>query len=174
MKTIATISLIIFAIIITAVLAAGLVLREQNLKNNQPLELNQNVSSTPPNSSTNSSNSLANNLILNSSEIIKHNNSLDCWLIINNKVYNVTNFLFVHPGGASTMIPYCGKDATVAFNTKDLSNPKPHSQNAQQLLSSYYIGNLNQSVSSTTIQNSSNTAAPASINSENESEGRND
>jgi len=73
-------------------------------------------------------------------EIAKHNSPSDCWLIIDNKVYDVSNFLNLHPGNPETIIPYCGKEATNAFMTKDKANPKPHSKKAQDLLEEYYIG----------------------------------
>ena len=33
-------------------------------------------------------------------EISKHNKESSCWIIIDNKVYDVTQFLDKHPGGA--------------------------------------------------------------------------
>lgn len=54
-------------------------------------------------------------------EVQKHNTEKDCWVIVNNEVLNVTNFLKDHPGGASAIIAYGGKDATENFN---LFHPK--------------------------------------------------
>ena len=48
-------------------------------------------------------------------EIIKRNVSSDCWLIINNKVYDVASFLLSHPGGEDLITPFCGKEATRAL-----------------------------------------------------------
>ncbi|RDX54486.1 hypothetical protein OH76DRAFT_1461500 [Lentinus brumalis] len=45
-------------------------------------------------------------------EIAKHNNKDDAWIIIENKVYDVTSVLGWHPGGANAILPYAGK-ATV-------------------------------------------------------------
>ncbi|KAI0717397.1 hypothetical protein C8T65DRAFT_717276 [Cerioporus squamosus] len=45
-------------------------------------------------------------------EIAKHNNKDDAWIILNNKVYDVTSVLGWHPGGANAILPYAGK-ATV-------------------------------------------------------------
>jgi len=78
------------------------------------------------------------------SEVAKHNNVSDCWLIIDSKVYDVSSYINFHPGNPETIIPYCGKDATKAFKTKDKIIPKTHSQKAWNLLSDYYIGDLNQ------------------------------
>jgi cytochrome b involved in lipid metabolism len=35
-----------------------------------------------------------------------------CWVIIKGLVYDVTNFLDEHPGGAGIILKYGGKDAT--------------------------------------------------------------
>ncbi|KAF5200624.1 Cytochrome b5, partial [Thalictrum thalictroides] len=37
-------------------------------------------------------------------EVSKHNNSKDCWLVINGKVYDVTGFLGDHPGGGEILL----------------------------------------------------------------------
>ena len=35
-----------------------------------------------------------------------------CWVIIKGEVYDVTDFLDDHPGGAAIILKYGGKDAT--------------------------------------------------------------
>lgn len=82
-----------------------------------------------------------NGLLLTFSEIAKHDKESDCWQIINGKVYDVTDFLSRHPGGSEIMIKYCGKDATQAYLTKE--GRGEHSSKAYQLLSSFYIGDVN-------------------------------
>ena len=69
-------------------------------------------------------------------EVAKHNSQTDCWLIINGNVYNATNYLFDHPGGAQNIIAYCGTDATVAYE----GMRKHSSVRAQTDLSSLLIG----------------------------------
>jgi len=44
-----------------------------------------------------------------------HNSDKSCWVIIANKVYDVTQFLDDHPGGKKTILIYAGKDATKEF-----------------------------------------------------------
>ncbi|MFA6016715.1 MAG: cytochrome b5-like heme/steroid binding domain-containing protein [Patescibacteria group bacterium] len=78
------------------------------------------------------------------SEITKHNIDSDCWIIINNSVYQVTEFLSLHPGGASRITPYCGQDATTAFDTK--GGKGSHSSTAIQELDSLKLGVLNEKV----------------------------
>ena len=80
---------------------------------------------------------------ISAQEVAKHSSSSDCWIIISNKVYNVSSYLRSHPGGAGTITPYCGKDATHAFDTKDLGGSGAnHSSRAYNHLDSIYVGDL--------------------------------
>ncbi|MCX6779107.1 MAG: cytochrome b5-like heme/steroid binding domain-containing protein [Candidatus Magasanikbacteria bacterium] len=90
-------------------------------------------------------------IVLSSAEVAKHNTAQDCWMIISNKVYNFTSFLTVHPGGAYTMTPYCGKDGSQGYQTKDLSRPTNHSSTAYSMLAAYYLGDLNQKITGTQL-----------------------
>ena len=71
-------------------------------------------------------------------EIAQHNTSSDCWIIIIGSVYSVAQYLSEHPGGASAIIPYCGRDATTAFN--QIARGQGHSSAASQIKASYQIG----------------------------------
>jgi len=100
-------------------------------------------------------------LTLSVQEVAKHNKQSDCWFIISDKVYNITNFFGSHPGGNSVMAATCGTDATVAYMTKDpnatsSTSRQAHSSRATSMLSSYYVGDLNQVVGSSTTKTSSN------------------
>lgn len=83
-------------------------------------------------------------LILSTQEIARHNTASDCWIIVNQSVYNVTDYLVAHPGGAGIIIPHCGADATSAYDTK--GGRGSHSSNADQNLASLKLGNVNQSI----------------------------
>lgn len=48
-------------------------------------------------------------------EVMKHNTLQDCWISIYGKIYDVSKFLELHPGGASRIFKYAGNDASVAF-----------------------------------------------------------
>lgn len=92
----------------------------------------------------------SNSVALTKEEVAKHNSSADCWIIISNAVYQITDYLALHPGGAQRIIQYCGTDATQAYATQD--GKGSHSATANQELASLKLGDLNQQVN---IQNSS-------------------
>lgn len=86
-----------------------------------------------------------NSFTLNSETVAKHNSVSDCYIIVNNTVYNITSYIPFHPGGTSIIAGYCGKEATNAFNTKG-GNGGSHSSSANSLLANYRIGNLNENI----------------------------
>lgn len=73
-------------------------------------------------------------------EIAQHKDAESCWLLVEGKVYDVTNFIPQHPGG-EVILKGCGQDATELFNTKD-GKGMPHSGSAHELMKDYYIGDL--------------------------------
>ncbi len=145
MKKLVAISLFIFAVVLTAILTAGLLSYEKNktvtsnLSNNQ---INSAVSTTGQ-KQTNLVSVPKQKLVLNLAEISRHNTVNDCWMIISNSIYNVTSYVYQHPGGANEIIKFCGQDATVAFQTKD-NRGRDHSGQAYSMLTPYYLGDLNQ------------------------------
>ncbi|KAF8216084.1 FMN-dependent dehydrogenase-domain-containing protein [Mycena galopus ATCC 62051] len=48
-------------------------------------------------------------------QVALHNKPTDCWVIIKNQVYDVTDFLQEHPGGSKIILKYAGRDATSAY-----------------------------------------------------------
>ncbi|ROT41482.1 medium-chain specific acyl-CoA dehydrogenase [Sodiomyces alkalinus F11] len=48
-------------------------------------------------------------------EVAKHNNDDSLWTIIDSKVYDLTDFLDAHPGGAAVLRQVAGRDATTDF-----------------------------------------------------------
>ena len=68
-------------------------------------------------------------------EVQKHNTEEDCWIIIKNRVYEVTEYLDLHPGGIESITINAGADATEDFVAI-------HSTKAHKMLEKYYIGDL--------------------------------
>ncbi|KAJ2607523.1 hypothetical protein H4S08_004800 [Coemansia sp. RSA 1365] len=54
-------------------------------------------------------------LLLTPDEVAKHNKKDDCWIVINNKVFNITRYLDFHPGGRAQLMRVAGKDGTALF-----------------------------------------------------------
>ncbi|EPS34798.1 hypothetical protein POX_a00234 [Penicillium oxalicum] len=49
-------------------------------------------------------------------EVARHCTIDDCWLVVDNQVWDVSAFAPNHPGGAEIILQYAGRDATVAYN----------------------------------------------------------
>ncbi|XP_019954373.2 cytochrome b5 type B [Paralichthys olivaceus] len=69
-------------------------------------------------------------------EIREHNMSSDTWLIIHDKVYDITSFLEEHPGGEEVLLEQAGSDATESF--EDVG----HSTDAREMLEQYLVGEV--------------------------------
>ncbi|KAK0252811.1 hypothetical protein LTR91_013364 [Friedmanniomyces endolithicus] len=52
---------------------------------------------------------------LTGEEIAKHNSRESCWVIVDGRAYDVTEFLPEHPGGPKIILKYAGKDATEEY-----------------------------------------------------------
>jgi len=48
-------------------------------------------------------------------EVAKHNNKDDCWIVINTMVIDATTFIPMHPGGQTVLAGKAGKDASMMF-----------------------------------------------------------
>uniref|UniRef100_A0A3Q0T169 Cytochrome b5 n=1 Tax=Amphilophus citrinellus TaxID=61819 RepID=A0A3Q0T169_AMPCI len=70
------------------------------------------------------------------SEIEAQNSFKSTWIIIHNKVYDVTKFLEEHPGGEEVLREQAGGNATESF--EDVG----HSTDAREMASSLMIGEV--------------------------------
>ncbi|MFA6273539.1 MAG: cytochrome b5-like heme/steroid binding domain-containing protein [Candidatus Paceibacterota bacterium] len=127
MKKTVAVSLFIFFVVVTSVLVAGLVFYQNNY-NNKTENFTNNINDSIK-------------VTLDMSEIKKHNNINDCYMVMNNKVYDLTSYFGSHPGGDRAMVLYCGENATQAYATKGGEGSR-HSSYAKNLLAQYLIGNL--------------------------------
>lgn len=50
------------------------------------------------------------------SEVNQHITPHDCWVALNGKVYDLSEFMDRHPGGPTTILAWAGKDASKFFN----------------------------------------------------------
>jgi hypothetical protein len=70
---------------------------------------------------------------------VKANNSAkSCWTVIDNYVYNLTNWISAHPGGSGAILFLCGTDGTNAFKAQHENQSKPAVR-----LDTYRLGPLN-------------------------------
>ncbi|EDR15041.1 uncharacterized protein LACBIDRAFT_300783 [Laccaria bicolor S238N-H82] len=80
-------------------------------------------------------------------QVAKHNTQDSCWVIIENNVYDVTEFLSEHPGGAKIILKYAGKDATAAYEPIH-----PPDALEKHLLPSQHLGPLDSTAASKVIE----------------------
>ncbi|XP_066255058.1 uncharacterized protein [Euwallacea similis] len=74
--------------------------------------------------------------VIDLQEVSWHDTYRDCWIVVYDRVYDITRFLEEHPGGDEILMEYAGRDASIAFRGTG------HSGQAVQLLEKYFIGEL--------------------------------
>ena len=67
-------------------------------------------------------------------EVAAHHRPDDCWLIARGKVYDVTPFLTLHPGGGLSLLRKAGRDCTHDFEF--------HTSKGRKLWKHYQVGTL--------------------------------
>ena len=73
--------------------------------------------------------------------VAQHNDKSDCWLVINNNIYRLTDYLYTATDGGSQIVGLCGKDATKDFTGKD-ENGQPKLGVTEDQLEQFYIGSI--------------------------------
>ncbi len=74
-------------------------------------------------------------------DVMTHNTPEDCYGVVSNKVYNLTAWADLHPGGKREILRLCGKDYTNSL-TKGHPGGAPESESLLQTLEAYYLGDL--------------------------------
>lgn len=81
---------------------------------------------------------------LTASVVGQHASAADCWVIVSGKVYSLSPYMAMHPGGKSVIIKVCGQDATTVFTNR--GGTGAHSGSAWSMLSTYLVGALGGSI----------------------------
>ena len=77
------------------------------------------------------------NLPLTADEVKRHNVATDCWSIIDGDVYDLTNWVYSHPGGSARITAICGRDGTSNF-----MGQHSNSSSAKSRLKGFELGKL--------------------------------
>ncbi|KAJ9183890.1 hypothetical protein P3X46_007689 [Hevea brasiliensis] len=75
--------------------------------------------------------------VYSKAEVSLHNNRAECWIIIKDKVYDVTSYVEEHPGG-DAILTHAGDDSTEGFY-----GPQ-HATRVFDMIDDFYIGDLEQ------------------------------
>ncbi|CAH1117891.1 unnamed protein product [Phaedon cochleariae] len=74
--------------------------------------------------------------VITMKEVSWHDEADDCWIIIYDRVYDISDFLDEHPGGSDLLLEYAGREASGAFRGSG------HSAQAIRALDRFCIGEL--------------------------------
>ena len=70
-------------------------------------------------------------------QVRANNTAANCWAVINDSVYDLTNWIKSHPGGSGAIVGLCGTDGSSSFSVKHGNQSRPAAQ-----LNSYRLGPL--------------------------------
>lgn len=70
-------------------------------------------------------------------EVAKHNTETSCYTIVQGEVYDLTEWIYMHPGGAENIMSVCGADGSNAFMGQHGGMSRP-----QEMLANYKLGAL--------------------------------
>jgi len=69
-------------------------------------------------------------------QVAEHNSSKSAWIILDNKIYDITKFLDEHPGGEEVLLEQAGGDGTESF--EDVG----HSSDAREMRKQFLVGEI--------------------------------
>lgn len=75
-----------------------------------------------------------------SKQVAEHNKKYDNWIIINDKVYDITDFIEKHPGGVDKLLNVAGQEVTEKFN--NVSSHIKNMDNIKKYLEDMEVGSL--------------------------------
>lgn len=70
-------------------------------------------------------------------EVRQNNTASSCWVAVDGRVFNLTQWIARHPGGSGAITQLCGTDGTISFNSRHGGQSSPTAA-----LESYDIGSL--------------------------------
>ncbi|CAM8999110.1 unnamed protein product [Rhodiola kirilowii] len=73
--------------------------------------------------------------VFTAAEVAVHNKRIDCWIIIKDRIYDVTSYVEEHPGG-DAILAHAGDDSTEGF-----FGPQ-HATRVFDMIEDFYIGDL--------------------------------
>ncbi|KAM6972930.1 fatty acid 2-hydroxylase [Aplochiton taeniatus] len=71
-------------------------------------------------------------------EVARHCTKDSCWVLLGTRVYDVTGFIRMHPGGEGLILRRSGGDISAEME----GPPHRHSENARRWMEQYYIGEI--------------------------------
>lgn len=74
-------------------------------------------------------------------EVAGHKSAASCWLIVDDRVYDITRYLKKHMEYEYDLARHCGTDASKLWHKKPRTGEE-HSRKAERLLERYRIGGL--------------------------------
>jgi cytochrome b involved in lipid metabolism len=69
-------------------------------------------------------------------EVASRATSTECWAVVEGSVYDLTDWIDEHPGGAQRITDLCGTDATAAFAGQHAGDEEPAEELAERLVGS--------------------------------------
>jgi cytochrome b involved in lipid metabolism len=87
-------------------------------------------------------------------DVAAHASAGSCWTVIDGKVYDVTKWEGLHPGGQARIVGLCGTDGGAAFHAQHGTQTKPN-----QTLAGYEIGTLSATPATPTMSSASPTTS---------------
>ena len=70
-------------------------------------------------------------------EVAQHDVAGDAWVAVDGKVFDLSDFVRIHPGGSSAILRVAGADGTSLFD-----GIRAHGSRERSILNNYYIGDL--------------------------------